>query len=94
MSINDKEIGQRMRSCRQGLGISVSRAAFDLNVSMDHYRKLESGHRSATVEFLASFSENYHVSIDYLLFGRSAFPEIQEELDEAIKKLLYIRKLI
>ena len=32
MSINDREVGQRMRSCRQELGINVSKAAFDLSI--------------------------------------------------------------
>ena len=94
MSVSQKEIGQRIRLCRQEMGISASKTALDLNISVDHYRKLESGHRIPTVEMLASLSEYYHVSTDYRLFGSSHKGDIHAELDAAIQKLIYIKKFI
>ncbi len=91
MSIDDKKIGQRMRARRIELGFSVTRVATELNFTVEHYRMLENGARKQTLATIATFSELYHVSIDYLIYGRSNNAEIHEALEIVINMLTSIK---
>lgn len=93
MSINEKEIGQRIRSCRIDLGLSAAQVAEDLNFSVEHYWKLETGNRKQTLEFIASFSNRYHVSADYLIFGQPQYAKTNAVLDIVINLLTSIKSM-
>lgn len=93
MSIDDKQIGQRMRAHRTELGLSAAQVAEDLNFSLEHYRRLENGTRNQTLEAIAAFAIKYHVSTDYLIFGESRFRWIHAVLDLVINLLMSINKM-
>ena len=93
MSIDDKQIGQRMRERRIELGLSAVQVAEDLNFSQEHYRRLENGTRSQTLEVIATFAIKYHVSTDYLIFGGSHIRWIHAVLDLVINLLMTINKM-
>ena len=92
MSIDDKKIGQRMRERRTELGLSSAQVAEDLNFSVEHYWKLEAGTRSPSLETIALFAENYHISTDYLIFGQTHYTKVRMVLDLVISLLILIRK--
>lgn len=95
MSICGKEIGDRIRHCRQEKGCSAVKTAMDLNVSVDHFRKFEAGSRIPTVTTLADMVDYFQTSADYLLFGnQDSDTTIYEELDDLVAKANYIKKLI
>lgn len=93
MSINEKEIGQRLRSCRIERGLSAAQVAADLNFSVEHYWKLETGVRKQTLEVVASFAEHYNISTDYLIFGRSHYTRLHTVLDLVISLLVSINDM-
>ncbi|MGN0431562.1 MAG: helix-turn-helix domain-containing protein [Lachnospiraceae bacterium] len=70
------EIGNRLREIRENLSKSQAELAEILDVSDDHYRKLESGTTSLTIEKVRLLYEKLHVDPTYLLVGRR-----QEEFD-------------
>ena len=78
MSINDKQIGQRMREHRIELGLSSAQVAEDLNFSVEHYWKLEAGTRSPSLETIA--------------FGQTHYTKVRMVLDLVISLLMLIRK--
>lgn len=87
MSIDDKQIGQRMRARRIELGLSVTRVAMELNFTVEHYRMLETGTRKQTLATIASFSELYHISTDYLICGYSNEDQIRSALETIVSLL-------
>ena len=93
MSIDDKQIGQRMRARRTDLGLTAAQVAEDLNFSLEHYRRLENGTRNQTLDVIAGFAIKYHVSTDYLIFGESRFRLIHAVLELAINLLMSINKM-
>ncbi len=73
------------------LGLSVQSVAADMNFSVDHYRMLETGVRKQTLTSVVAFSELYHVSTDYLIYGYSNSPELQSALETVITMLSDIK---
>lgn len=90
MSIDDKQIGQRMRARRIELGLSAPRVAEEMNFTVDHYRMLETGARKQTLATVTAFSELYHVSTDYLIHGYSNDDQIHSALETIISLLTNI----
>lgn len=69
------KIGMRLREIRENLGISQERFAEAMGLSVSHYRKLETGVYSLTIERILILNHIYHVDPTYLIIG------IQEESD-------------
>ena len=71
------------------------RLAEDLNISMPHLWRIESGDRAASADLLIEMAECFSVSLDYLVLGRSAedtgiksrVKELAAELAAAAEKL-------
>lgn len=63
------EIGNRLRMIRENLGKSQAEIAEILEVSDDHYRKLESGNAGLTIEKVRLMHERLSVDPSYLLVG-------------------------
>ncbi len=91
MSIDGKAIGQRMRERRIELGLSATQVAADLNFSVEHYWKIEAGTRSPSLETIALFSERYHISTDYLIFGQTHNTKLRGMIDFVINLLILVR---
>lgn len=70
------EIGNRLREIRENLNKSQAELAEILDVTDDHYRKLESGTTGLTIEKIRLLYEKLQISPTYLLIG-----EVQEEFD-------------
>ena len=70
------EIGNRLREIRENLSKSQAELAEILDVSDEHYRKLEGGTAGLTIEKIKVLYEKLHIDPTYLLIG-----ERQEEFD-------------
>lgn len=69
------EIGERLRESRMNLGLSQAQIAEILEVTDEHYRKLESGSVGLTIPKLRLLYEKLGIEPTYLLTGEkpSAF---------------------
>ena len=71
--------------------------ADNLHISLDYYRALESGRRSASLELLVAMSLTFEVSLDYLILGRmksSDSQRIQKELVKIMDQLAGLKNSI
>lgn len=64
------EIGGRLRVIRENLGKSQAEFAEILDISDEHYRKLESGNTGLTIEKVRILYERLNIDPTYLLVGR------------------------
>lgn len=64
------EIGTRLKVMRENLGKSQAAFAEILDVSDDHYRKLESGNAGLTIEKVRILYEKLNIDPTYLLVGK------------------------
>ena len=98
------EIGKRLKRIRENMNYSQAGFAEILDVSDDHYRRLESGASGLTVEKLQLLFEKLHVESNYLVNGQkrddfdldaylASFD--REKRDELLTRCLeYIGKLV
>lgn len=64
------ECGMRIAHLRTEIGFTQVQAAEKLNVSVQHYRAVETGRRSASLELMVNISHTFHTSLDYLIVGK------------------------
>ena len=62
--------GMRIAYLRAERGLTQIQTADKLNVSVQHYRAVESGRRSASLELMVDISSIFHTSLDYLIVGK------------------------
>ena len=89
------ECGARISHLRTDCGLTQIQAAEKLNVSVQHYRAVEAGRRSASIELLIEIATTYQVSLDYIIFGHSIEARLNNlklELQNAITTLKAIEK--
>lgn len=59
----------RLRTVREGIGLSQERFANVLGISVSAYKKMESYERQISVTSLIRIHSEFKVSADYILFG-------------------------
>jgi len=64
-----KQIGERLRGLRDVLDIKEDDIAKLCGISVEQYKKMESGESELSVANLQKISKEYGVSLDVLLFG-------------------------
>lgn len=97
MYYDPKECGLRISKLRQEFGTTQQQMADNLHISLDYYRALESGRRSASLELLVALSLTFEVSLDYLILGRmksSDSQRIQKELVKIMDQLAGLKNSI
>ncbi len=97
MYYDPKECGMRISKLRQEFGKTQQQMADDLHISLDYYRALENGRRSASLELLVAMSLSFEVSLDYLILGRmksSDSQRIQGELVNIMEQLARLKDSI
>lgn len=65
------EIGQRIRGCRENLGLSQEEAAERCGISPSFYSNIERGIKIMSLETFSSICVAMSVSPDYLLSGKT-----------------------
>ena len=91
------ECGMRIAKLRVEIGMTQQQMADRLHISLDYYRALENGRRSASLELLVAMSPTFEVSLDYLILGRmknSDSQRIQKELERAMALLTRLKDSI
>ena len=71
MYFDQVEFGRRIRELRKGQGKTQEELSFELDISYEHYKKVELGTRTCSLDLLLSLSAYYDLSTDYLLTGRN-----------------------
>ena len=108
MSIEKKkinmQIGERLQTARENNGYTQEAFAETLNVSVEHYRKIESGVYGLQPEKMLLLYETYKIDPTYLITGKKNNDfDIEmfmakcskEEKDAFIDQMLaYMRKLM
>ncbi len=97
MYYDPKECGMRISKLRQEFRKTQQQMADDLHISLDYYRALENGRRSASLELLVAMSLSFEVSLDYLILGRmksSDSQRIQGELVNIMEQLARLKDSI
>ena len=67
--IHMKDFGARMRMLRLACGLTQEEFCDMIGISDTHYRKIEAGTRTGSLELIVEMAEYFHVSLDYLLLG-------------------------
>ena len=97
MYYNPIECGTRIAHLRTDCGFTQLQAAEKLNVSVQHYRAVEAGRRSASIELLIEIANTFQASLDYIIFGQSIEPRLQDlklELHNVIFTLKAMEKTL
>ena len=68
---NMKDFGARLRKLRQACGLTQEEFCDVIGISDTHYRKIEAGTRTGSLELIVEMAEYFHVSLDYLLLGET-----------------------
>ena len=68
---NMKDFGSRLRMLRNACGLTQEELCDALGMSDTHYRKIEAGSRTGSLELIVEMAEYFHVSLDYLLLGET-----------------------
>lgn len=99
--LNHKDIGLRIRTEREKLGLSREKFAEIIGLSSFYIGQIERGDRKMSIDTLANISDSLNVSADYLLYGYTyymqnisvleAFDDLyKESIDEELRELLAI----
>lgn len=70
--IDNKAIGQRLRDEREKLGLSREEFAEIIGLSDYYVGQLERGERQMSLPALVKVANCLHISLDYLIFGKTA----------------------
>lgn len=73
MRIDNKAIGQRIREEREKLGLSREDFAGIIELSDYYVGQLERGERQMSLPALVKIADCLHVTLDYLIFGKTAY---------------------
>ena len=68
---NMKDFGLRLRKLRQACGLTQEEFCDVIGISDTHYRKIEAGTRTGSLELAVEMAEYFHVSLDYQLLGET-----------------------
>lgn len=71
MNYDMKKTGDRIRQLRIQFGYSQQQLAKELNIDRSHLSHIESGERGSSIDLLVQFSEFFHVTLDYIIMGKS-----------------------
>ncbi len=86
------ESANRLREIRMNMGASQKEMAYNLNMSLSAYKKVEGGENGISVNLLKILKEKYSISADYLLYGEyeeyyQAVKMIQQLDEESIERI-------
>ncbi len=80
MYYDTTETGKQIQSLRKAQGLTQEQLAEQVNTSVRHLQKLESGERGGSVDMLVELALFFHVSLDFLVLGKQQNTEVQSQL--------------
>lgn len=75
-----KACGARIKELRKKINETQETTAYNLYISQDHLRKIESGKSGASIDLLIDISTYFGVSLDYLIRGQREVTDSEERL--------------
>ena len=69
---NKTAAGQRIRSCRERLGLSRQKMAEQIGKAEKYYADIERGYCGMSLETMIEISECLGLTLDYMIFGEEA----------------------
>lgn len=93
MGLDRRAIGKRIQEQREKLGFTQQDIYDKINISQNHYSRIENGHVGISIEKLIKLSDTLNISIDYILTGKtlnkkSDFEEKYDELSNKQKQFI------
>ncbi len=70
MELDWFEVGARISSQRNKLGLKQQDIYETMSISQNHYSRIENGHVGISIEKLIQLSDILNISIDYILTGK------------------------
>ena len=64
-----KQIAERLRGLRDVLELTADDIARDCDISVDEYKRSETGDYDISVSMLQKIARTYHIALDTLMFG-------------------------
>lgn len=89
MKLDYSSVGLRLKEIRQQRGITQKEVAEIIGVSVSYVKNTERGSKPS-IEYLFSFSDEYSVSIDWLLKGVHSTQKIEVIPDPDLKDMIDI----
>ena len=86
-------VGSRLRQLRKGKDMTQEQLAEQLNVSLDHLGKIETGKHRCSLEILIDISEFFGISLDYLILDRMPSDAVAR-IDAAIAELTALKQML
>ena len=91
MKFDVEACGARIKELRTGNRLTQERLAEKLNITDSHLRRLENGSRAGSIDLLIDVAAYFHVTLDYLVLGKTdqmekAKAEL-EKVQEHLKKV-------
>ena len=80
------EIGQRLRSRRQELGLTREKMAELADVGTGYYGQLEVGTSQMSIDTLIKLSQSMHLPMDYIIFGSGYEPRDTSGVQELLSR--------
>ena len=62
-------MGARLKAQRKALGLTQQDVYEKIDISQNHYSRIENGHVGVSLDILVRLSEILNISIDYILTG-------------------------
>ncbi len=97
MYLDVKEVGARIRALRMERNLTQAEMAEALNISLEHYKRIETGRRGCSIDILISVKMYFGVSLDYLVLEETPDVEVEQirsELEDVIGRLSQIWKVL
>ena len=82
-----KQIGERVRYCREDTGYTREQFAEEAGISPQFLAEIENGKKGMSAETLYRLCDAFYLSADYLLFGRVTLEDDKNIMSREIKKL-------
>lgn len=86
MEINRRKIGERIGNQRRKLGFTQQDIYDKMEISQNHYSRIENGHVGISIEKLIQLSNILNISIDYILTGKK-FGDKKSDFEEKYNDL-------
>lgn len=81
---NDIEIGNRIRTIREGLGLNRAKFSELIDISESFLTKVELGEKSISINTLMTISKCTGFSTDYILFGDPSNNVMQKKISRLL----------
>ena len=65
------EVGQRISRIRIAMGLTQQEIYEKIDISANHYSRIENGHSGMSYNVLIQLCEVLHTSVDYILTGKT-----------------------